>query len=354
MTARYNYLYKWVDERIEIDYDKAKAWLWECFQRDIKERKKNTLMNYNARLANVMQIKEGIHRFRIDRTSGRLHTLICSLKKELRQFVTYDGQQLVAIDIRCSQPTLSTVLLNPDFYLDLPDNKGMLNIHRVFPTFCKELSIQPIQEYVVKNREKFASYIEAVDNDLYLYMLTAEELKAITDYPLTNDSLEKVRSLFLFAVYTGLWYKDCANLTADKLTVDANGRYWIETVQEKTNRQVLIPVLLPAREIIESYKPHRDKTGKVLPMISNQKINAYIKVIADFAGVNKVISHHVARHTFCTTILSENQIDIASISTLAGHSSLASTMIYSKTTRKALSDVANRVEEALIKYNRNP
>ncbi len=177
MTARYWYLYKWMDGRIEIDFDKAKAWLWERFQQDIKDGKKNALLNYNARLAVAMQIKEGLHRFRVDRTSGRLHTLICSLKKELRQFVKYEGQQFVAIDIRCSQPTLSTVLLNPDFYLDLPDNKGMLNIHRVFPAFCKEVAIQPIRDYVIKNKEKFASYIEAVDGDLYLYMLQRLEEK---------------------------------------------------------------------------------------------------------------------------------------------------------------------------------
>ena len=170
MTAKYGYLYKWVDERIEIDYERAKEWLYQRFRRDIEENKKNPLMKYNARFANLLQIKEGMHRFRIDRTSGRLHTLLCSLKKELRQFVTYDGQSLVSVDIRCSQPTLSTVLLNPDFYIDMPDHKGILNIHRIAASIAKAVPVESISKFVTENREKFASYINAVDGDLYLYI----------------------------------------------------------------------------------------------------------------------------------------------------------------------------------------
>ena len=74
-----------------------------------------------------------------------------------------------------TQPTLSTVLLNPEFYLDLPDKKGLLNIHRIFPAFCEQVTVQPIQNYVIKNRDKFIEYIEAVDGDLYSYM--QEKLK---------------------------------------------------------------------------------------------------------------------------------------------------------------------------------
>ncbi|MGP8216908.1 MAG: hypothetical protein ACLQQ4_15180 [Bacteroidia bacterium] len=166
MCAKYNYLYKWWDERLQIDYDGAKSHLEQCFQKDKEQNYYRAVRKYNSNLATALCMKENMVRFRIDQTSGRCHTYLTTLKKGLRNFVTFDGQILTSIDIRCSQPTLSTLLLKPEFYQDIKDT-GMLNLHRLAPELVKKIPIGEITRLVCTHEEKFRPYINAVESDLY-------------------------------------------------------------------------------------------------------------------------------------------------------------------------------------------
>jgi site-specific recombinase XerD len=168
--------------------------------------------------------------------------------------------------------------------------------------------------------------------------LTQQELNRIIDLDLTdNSSLDKVKDIFIFSVYTGLRFEDAQNLTLENLE-KYKDVMTLKIVQQKTNRKNDIILLPPAINIIDKYKESNERKvlSKLLPKISNQKVNMYLKVIADLSGINKRITHHIARHTFATTICLENNMPLEDVSMLLGHSSIKTTQIYGKITQERL------------------
>lgn len=177
--------------------------------------------------------------------------------------------------------------------------------------------------------------------------LTDEELKQITEHSLAgNESLIKVRDIFIFSVYTGLRFEDAQNLTMNSITKEKNGKYTLRIQQEKTNEFIAIPLLKGALQIINKYEncPERKVFNKVLPTFSNQKINSYLKVIADLTNIKKKLTHHVARHTCATTILLSNDVPIEAVSKWLGHTNIKTTQIYAKITNQHLQQVADKLE----------
>ena len=163
--------------------------------------------------------------------------------------------------------------------------------------------------------------------------LTEEELKKIIDHQLgDNESLKRVRDIFIFSVYTGLRFEDAQQLTMDKIALDKKHNYTLTIAQEKTNEPLSIPLFKPAVDIIKKYEGTTDRQiyKTVLPQITNQKLNAYLKVIADLTGIKKTLTHHVARHTCATTILLSNEVPIEVVSKWLGHTNIKTTQIYAK------------------------
>jgi len=99
----------------------------------------------------------------------------------------------------------------------------------------------------------------------------------------------------------------------------------------KTDDYIQIPLLREAQNIIEKYNnyPDREVLGFVLPRISNQKINSYLKILADQSGLKKTVTHHVARHTFATMALNRG-IPVEAVQKLMGHTNIKTTQIYAK------------------------
>ncbi|MCH8904552.1 MAG: site-specific integrase [Bacteroidetes bacterium] len=178
--------------------------------------------------------------------------------------------------------------------------------------------------------------------------LTETELEEFKNNALgDNASLDRARDLFLFSVYTGLRFSDAQNLRADDIKRDREGKLWIEIDQGKTNEPLNIPMLDPAIRIYEKYESIRELTGYVLPRLTNQKTNTYLKTIADIAGIKKTLTHHVARHTYATTVTLSNGVPLEIVSSMLGHSSLKSTQIYAQITKKYLGKVATELNEKL-------
>jgi integrase/recombinase XerD len=180
--------------------------------------------------------------------------------------------------------------------------------------------------------------------------LSEEELQAIIEHELgENESLKRVRDIFIFSVYTGLRFEDAQQLTMDKITKDKRGSYAIEIRQEKTSEPVFIPLLKPAVNIIKKYEdsPERKVFSKVLPKISNQKLNSYLKVIAELTGIGKTLTHHVARHTCATTILLSNEVPMEVVSKWLGHTNIKTTQIYAKITGNYLQHIASKIEDKI-------
>lgn len=162
--------------------------------------------------------------------------------------------------------------------------------------------------------------------------LTADELQRIVDKEIKVIRLQEVRDCFVFCCYTGYAYKDAANLTPDHIGTGINGSKWIYTSRQKNDNVSNVPLLDQAMEIIEKYADHPDcvSKNKLLPMKSNQKLNAYLKELADICEITKPLTMHIARHTFATTVLLSNGVSMEATSKMLGHSSLKTTQIYGK------------------------
>lgn len=179
--------------------------------------------------------------------------------------------------------------------------------------------------------------------------LTQLELDAIKEKCFKIERLQYVKDLFVFSCYTGLSYIDVMNLQPNNIRIGINGMNWIITQREKTTTPVRIPILSQAQVLIDKYKdnPKSVNKGKVFPNISNQKLNSYLKEIADVCEIDKNLTFHVARHTFATTVTLTNGVPIESVSKMLGHTDLKTTQIYAKVVEKKISDDMANLEEKL-------
>jgi site-specific recombinase XerD len=121
-------------------------------------------------------------------------------------------------------------------------------------------------------------------------------------------------------------------LKSDNIQFGIDKNKWIIKNRKKTNIISKIPLLDTPAKIIEKYKefPRLANSDSLLPVPSNQKMNAYLKEIADIAGINKVLTTHTARRTFATTIMLQNGVNMEAVSKMLGHTSLFMTRKYAK------------------------
>ncbi|WP_417361097.1 site-specific integrase [Galbibacter sp.] len=170
--------------------------------------------------------------------------------------------------------------------------------------------------------------------------LSSDELNTIEEKQFTIERLQLVKDLFVFSCYTSLSYIDVINLTEDNINIGIDGELWIHYRREKTTKAIRIPLLPKAEQIMEIYKNnHKSKAqGSIFPKISNQKLNSYLKEIADVCGIKKNLTFHIARHTFATTVTLSNGIPIETVSKLLGHSKISTTQIYAKVLERKVSE----------------
>ena len=162
--------------------------------------------------------------------------------------------------------------------------------------------------------------------------LTQEELDSIVAKEFTIDRLEQVRDIFIFCCYTGLSYADVQKLKRSEIVNGIDGDKWIFTVRQKTDVSSRIPLLPVALKVLKKYRDHPQCNNKdlLLPVLSNQKMNAYLKEIADLSGIMKHLTFHLARHTFATTVTLSNGVPIETVSKMLGHTLLKTTQHYAK------------------------
>lgn len=179
--------------------------------------------------------------------------------------------------------------------------------------------------------------------------LTDVELAAIEAKNFSIVRLQHAKDLFVFSCYTGLAYIDSFNLTPQNMSLGIDGDYWISTCRKKTDQPVRIPILPKAMAIIEKYKTHPSVIAKckLLPTYSNQKLNSYLKEIADLCGIEKNLTFHIARHTFATTVTLTNGVPIETVSKMLGHTSIRTTQIYAKVIELKVSNDMKLLKERL-------
>lgn len=172
------------------------------------------------------------------------------------------------------------------------------------------------------------------------HFLTERELQLIEDTTFKVPSTQHIKDLFVFACYTGLSSIDVQELKADHLVKGIDGNDWLYTKRTKTDEPLKIPLLPKAKEILDNYKDDQDvlKSGRLLPVYSNQMMNRILKEIATTCGIRKKITFHVARHTFATAITLSNGVPIETVSKLLGHTKLSTTQIYARVVEKKVGE----------------
>jgi site-specific recombinase XerD len=174
--------------------------------------------------------------------------------------------------------------------------------------------------------------------------LSADELKRIEEKEISILRLDLVRDVFLFSCYTGFAYVDVANLTADHIRIGVDGKKWLMKNRRKTDIPEHVPILPPAERILSKYRYAKKlNSEKLLPVPSNQRVNAYLKEIAVICEISTKITFHVARHTFATTITLDNGVPIDSVSKMLGHRSVKTTQIYARVTDRKVSGDINQL-----------
>ncbi|MBS1563369.1 MAG: site-specific integrase [Bacteroidetes bacterium] len=168
--------------------------------------------------------------------------------------------------------------------------------------------------------------------------LTEEELQAVEEKQFASIRVQQVKDIFLFSCYTGLAYVDVQKLSAANISIGIDGEKWLFVNRTKTDTPSPVPLLPPALAILEQYSNHPQclNRRKLLPVLSNQKMNAYLKEIADLCGISKELTFHTARHTFATTVTLNNDVPIETVSKMMGHKSLKITQHYAKLLHKKI------------------
>lgn len=198
------------------------------------------------------------------------------------------------------------------------------------------------------SKDPFASFkkhFDKVDRE----SLNNKELISLANKEFTIERLRHVRDMFLYSCYTGLSYIELAELTTDKIVTGIDGGLWISTIRAKTDTGVRVPLLPQAIELMEKYSddPRALNNGTVFPVISNQRMNGYLKEIADICGITKILTFHIARHTFATTVTLSNGVPIESVSKMLGHTSIRTTQIYAKVVECKLSEDMNNLKQRM-------
>jgi site-specific recombinase XerD len=232
-----------------------------------------------------------------------------------------------------------------DIYLDIIDYAFVAGFEMYLKTECS-IEHNTAMRYI-KNLKKIINL--AVNNKWLIHNpfnafkctyrkvnrveLEWEEITQLAEHEFKIKRLEEVRDTFLFCCFTGYAFVDVEKLTPQHIVTGSDQVLWIKTTRTKTEIDSNVPLIPQALVILDKYKDHscRQMENRLLPVKSNQKMNAYLKEIADLAGVRKNLTTHMARHTFATTVTLDNDVPLESVSKMLGHTKFATTQIYAKT-----------------------
>lgn len=231
-----------------------------------------------------------------------------------------------------------------EFYLKSTANCQHNSAMKHIKALKKIIRIALGNEFIKK--DPFYSY-KITTKQVEREVLTEHELSLISEKEITIDRLDVIRDLFLFQCYTGLSYKDLDTLESDHIQLGIDGNKWISKNRGKTGVSFRVPLFPVSERILKKYQDHPCNSiqGKVLPVPSNQKMNAYLKELADICGIRKKLHTHLARHTFATTVTLANNIPMETVSKLLGHTKMQTTQIYAKVLETKISDEMDALRE---------
>ena len=234
-----------------------------------------------------------------------------------------------------------------EFWLRSVRNCANNTAVKYLKNFNKIIKLCLANDWLDKN--PFANYKSKVKEVERVY-LTEDEIQNIINKDFKTERLSLVRDIFLFSCFTGLAYIDVKNLTKSHISYGIDGEKWIFTHRQKTESASKIPILPVTQMIIDKYENHPQchNEDKLLPILSNQKMNAYLKEIAAVCEIEKELTFHIARHTFATTVTLTNGVPIESVSKMLGHKNLRTTQHYAKVLDRKVSEDMKLLKDKFV------
>lgn len=233
-----------------------------------------------------------------------------------------------------SDVTVKNIKLFDDFIRKTTNNQSTVHgVHKRLKVYVKEAAMlklideNPYDSFVVQRGKP--------GNRKYL---SVDEIEAIKNAEITDNSISNVRDCFLFCCYTGLAYSDISKFKWEDVE-KYKGNYIIRDARKKTDVPYNITILSPALAILK-------KHNYVMPVISNQQYNMRLKVLASYANIKKNLTSHVARHTFATWALSQG-VRVEIVSKMLGHTDIATTQIYAKVLQDDVTEGFNLLESKI-------
>ncbi len=228
-----------------------------------------------------------------------------------------------------------------EYYLQTEKKFKASTIYKSIQRFRKMIRLGISMNYVPK--DPFMLF-KAKRYKKEIIYLTVNELDKLKKHQFHQERLNQVKDMFVFCCYTGLAYKEMANLEQNHIIENFDGNLWIQMKRQKTDKMISVPLLPTAKAILKKYKSDES----VLPKISNQKFNSYLKEIAELIGITKNLTHHIARKTFATTVLLYNDVPMEIVSKLLGHSKMSITEeSYGKVVQKKVSEQMKALSKKL-------
>ena len=230
--------------------------------------------------------------------------------------------------------------INPNFiteyeyYLKTEKKLQLSTLNKAIQRFRKVLTFAISQNYL--DKDPFMLYKAKREKKEVVY-LDNIELQKLENHYFEIKRVQQIKDLFIFCCYTGLGFTEMINLKTSDIVKGFDGELWLDIRRNKTQKSYRVPLLQQAKNILEFYQ--NESREAVFPRLSNPKFNAYLKEIASIVGIEKNLTHHIARKTFATTVLLYNDVPMEIVSELLGHSKISTTQEhYAKVVQKKVSE----------------
>ena len=228
-----------------------------------------------------------------------------------------------------------------EYYLKVEKKQAQITINKSIQRFRKPVKVAVAEGYL--DKDPFMLY-KTKSAKKEVVFLSVEELKILEGYEFSQPRLEDVKNMFIFCCYTGLAYAEMSALKSKHITIGFDDLKWIRMERKKTGKFINIPLFPQALKILKLY----EKEAYLLPVISNQRFNSYLKEIAAIIGIEKRLTHHTARKTFASTVLLYNNVPMEIVSELLGHSNMSITQkYYGKIVMKKVSEEVKKLNRRI-------
>lgn len=225
------------------------------------------------------------------------------------------------------------------------DDLSVDDIRAYYTNLKRTMSVNTTEKYMIKLKSclRFASMEHLFDGikiekeKVEIELFTDEDYRDIRDKDFLYPHLNRMRDLFVFCCNSGISYSDLKSLTKDDFTVDVDGNVVVSKCRQKTGVRFYSVVLPDGVEVLKKYNYE-------LPVISNQKGNQFLKVIAGICEVKTNVTFHKCRHYYATKLIRLG-VDATIVQKCLGHSSVKMTLgVY---THLVESDVVKGVMEKI-------